>query len=266
MKCADCRQRLLLAENPSDADPECAGHLSLCAACKAWHGQLLTIERHVPLLPVPASKGDDQLKRLFLLPLEPAPAPAPTRPIRRVRKYFMAALALGVLIATGLILGDWAVRRMSPATKMNDVLVQQPVKPVALEEDHELVLKVLDCNLELAQTKNPRTRVEILGKLADVLSGASASLVKAGKPTELRAVAELYGKVIRDGILGRAKVLEDGRETLLEAAQKLELHASASTALAKTVGAELAEPMRQIALASREGARGLRDLSKEGAE
>ena len=77
MKCQAAQRRLLEAEDPALPPEKVRHHLAACPACRQWQRRLVQVERHVPLLPVPAGSGPpaDLLQRLERAASQPAPRP-----------------------------------------------------------------------------------------------------------------------------------------------------------------------------------------------
>jgi hypothetical protein len=66
MNCEVVRLRLLSASNPARAPSEVRAHLADCEFCRDWHEDLCAVERHVPFLPVPRSRGKSKLLKQLL--------------------------------------------------------------------------------------------------------------------------------------------------------------------------------------------------------
>jgi hypothetical protein len=66
MNCTIVQRRLLSIANPERVPVNLRTHLAYCGACREWHNQLILVERHVPLLPVPRSNGKTKLMRRVL--------------------------------------------------------------------------------------------------------------------------------------------------------------------------------------------------------
>jgi hypothetical protein len=79
MKCTVVQRLLLSMANPECVPASVRGHLARCAACREWHNQLVLLERHIPLLPIPASNGKAKLMR-HVLRDHPSPSPAAVVP------------------------------------------------------------------------------------------------------------------------------------------------------------------------------------------
>lgn len=282
MNCLDCQRQLLACDDPASQSLEVAAHLADCLACQEWHQHLLRIESNVPRLPVPPSRGAEKIKRLILNPtpnLAPTPAPdltpAPSLPIPsrwHSAAYIAAGMAAAILLTfLGIQLGNLATRqplKNGILTKHSPPVPETPPKGDPQVENipqKSLAAVVLEFDLQLAQTDDPRQRVEILADLAGVLHDESRTLTRAGGTKELQTLARLYDRVLQDGVLARAKDLPmaDRRATLDPIAQRLELAQHDSVRLAAAAEARLSAPLQQIAAAAQRGTGLLRKLMDE---
>jgi hypothetical protein len=57
---------LLSITNPERVPAGLRAHLAHCGACREWHNQLILVERHIALLPIPHSNGKAKLMRHLL--------------------------------------------------------------------------------------------------------------------------------------------------------------------------------------------------------
>jgi hypothetical protein len=275
MNCSEFRQRLMESTDLSVDDAASRAHLLECADCRAVRRRLAQIESHVPLIPVPASRGAARVKEEILGLTHPRSqatrAVARSGWTRRLVRVGLAVTALAVLLAAGVYVGDWASRLAGPVVHKPRPK-PEPAAPkksdVPVPNSTDLARRILDCNLELAQTRNPQERVEILGRLADILNSETPGLVQERKAKELHVVADLYGRVVREGIVRRAQAFPgaNGRDTLQSTALKLELSSRANSELARISSPEMVADIQHMAHASREAAMTLRELAKEGAQ
>jgi hypothetical protein len=247
-------------------------HLAGCPACRRWQRQLLRLERHVPLLPVPPSQAKERLLGELLSQPEPAPAAAPTPilphpwgegreggpsvPLPRIPWWrrplvvrISGAAAAAVLIACGILFGRALTR-------------QEPVVAEAPLAEQDLVIRLVDCDARLAETDSPSQRVQALADVADALRRESDALRRAnGGEDELREVARLYAKVIREGLVARARTLpRDERRQVLDPIVNRLARAEREARQQAARAASASEPLLQIADAARDGAHALREV------
>ncbi len=261
MNCETCQRRLLATEDPATPATEVQAHLADCSACQRWQRQLLRIERHVPLVPVPASRAKNRFLNKFLILEAPEPAtvsPPPTVPPpavpwwrRPLAVRFVRAAA--IVISSGLLCGYLLVRR-GPT----------PDTPVAVapEADQDLVARLVDCDVNLAAANTARKRVETLTDVADALVREAHALRRAnGGEVELREVAQLHAKVIREGIVAHANTVPaaERRQVLGRIASRLARSEREARQVAGR-NAPASAPLLQIAEAARDGDRQLREL------
>jgi hypothetical protein len=159
------------------------------------------------------------------------------------------AAAAAVLIACGILLGLALTRHAPPAAEA----------PLA---EQDLLIRLVDCDVRLAETGSPGQRVETLAELADALRREGDALRRAdGGEDELREVARLYAKVVREGVVSRARALPpaERRRVLDPIADRL-ARAEREAREQAARHAPAAGPLLQIAEAARDGDRQLRAL------
>jgi hypothetical protein len=278
MKCRTCRQHLLTSDNPALPAREVADHLSGCPDCREWQRRLLRIEDIVARIPVPPSQPPELLLRR-ILGQQAAPPALPARPRSRWLVLGGAGLAAAaVLIATGIFLGDWlarTVRRGPHRSEGPAPLARVPQKqarpaqkdraPAGPAVADPLVARLLACDLNLAQADTPRQRVENLAALADELQGETRALADVAGPDDLRALAGLYERVVRDGVVARAGSLPaaERRPVLAPIADRLERTRRDLQELARAARPASADTLRQLAEAAGAGDSRLRALMGE---
>ena len=262
MNCETCQRRLLASADPEAPAAAVRAHLAECSACRRRQRQLLRLERHVPLLPVPPGQGKNRLLNKLLILDAPAPAPPPPSqtipmPARpwwrgpRVRRLGGAAAA-AVLIGCGVLLGLAQLRR--------DQTADLPRVNVA-EPEPDLVARLVECDARLAAAEASHKQVEELAEMADALRREGQALRRADAgAAEMGEVARLYAKVIREGVVARARALPtaERRQVLHPIATRLARAAQEARQLAN--GHAAPAPLLQIAQAARDGDRQLREL------
>ncbi|MCI0456662.1 MAG: hypothetical protein L0Z62_06745, partial [Gemmataceae bacterium] len=180
---------------------------------------------------------------------------------RRAVVRTASSVAAAVLIGCGVYLGVWLAQSV-PAPR--------PAEPVAKGEppvpDQDLVARLLECDLRLAEADSPRKRVETLAELADTLHRESRALSQGDGAQELQALARLYERVIEKGVVPRAREMPAGQERL-EALKPIVAQLAQAEREARQLAERLAqksartsEPLRQIAAAAKTGDRELRGL------
>jgi hypothetical protein len=265
MTCDTCQRRLLASERPDAPKGSIARHLAHCPACRAYQRQLLRIERHVPLLPVPRSRGKKRLLEQLLGKRQAAPRPAaqplPGRP-RGLALRVAGVAAAVLLLAGGVYLGIL----LSHAT--NDGQAPQargPLQdaPKVAPNKQPLVDHLVDYDARLAEADTPRKRVETLAELADALHRETHTLTPVAPAKDLQELANLYEKVIDGGVVPRARTLPaaERRAVLDPIREQLARAERDARALAQKTAASA--PLLQMAAAAQKGDRQLRDLMEE---
>jgi hypothetical protein len=291
MKCRTCQHSLLMSGDPELPSREVADHLRECPTCREWQRRLLRIEGNVARIPVPPSRAKEALVRQLLEPDVVLPTPPAIVPLRR-RPWGKIALGAGglaaavLLVVGGIFLGQLLSRALRPGTSPpvarapeerspprkkapGPVLSTEPEKKPAAEPPRPaptLMARVLACDLKLAEAKSPRQRVEILAALADELQGETRAVAGVAGTKELQELAQLYEKVVRDGVVARALRLPaaERRQVLEPITEQLSRTRRDLRMLARAERREAAEPLRLIAAAARDGDSRLRALMEEG--
>jgi hypothetical protein len=258
MTCKAVRTCLLGLRQPDRPPPDAAAHLAACGACREWHRRLVQLERHVPLLPVPASSAKARVVARILSDA-PAPRAKPASPPpawqereRRLKRLAISAALTAALVLIAVGLWAWNVA--------HDTSPGPAPRPAAAEDP--LLASLMQRHLKLAAPSTPRQRVEVLTDLADDLHSEARALFETTSDTrDLAQLATMYQKVVHDGIVKQAKALPAAeRPAALErASAALKRMGEQADALADAKPAR-AVPLRQIAAAARDGNRQLRDL------
>lgn len=260
MNCKAVRTTVLGLEQLDQPPPDAAGHLADCGACRDWLRRLTQMERCVSQLPVPASAAKSAVIARILS--EPRPRPAAPEPLwvqreRRLKRLAVAAAmsAALVLIAVGMLVWQHANR-----TQTN--VVERPKPPPAEET---LLAGLMKNNLNLASAKTSRQRVEALADVAENLQSELRSLIDVANPEDLTALARLYERVMRQGIVPQAKTIPAAERALLlgPLADRLAQVQDEADQLAAQLANHrpaVARPLRDLAAAARDGDRQLRIL------
>jgi hypothetical protein len=128
-----------------------------------------------------------------------------------------------------------------------------------------LLEKLLERDLRLANAATQRERVEALADLADDLQGETRELALDAEEADLKTLSELYGQVVREGIVARAQALPaaERREVLAPIADRLLKAGKAAEILAQNVTSDSAKSLKAIAKAAGDGHRELVMLQED---
>jgi hypothetical protein len=205
----------LLAARADGLPPEVREHVKHCPRCQTCQRRLARVDEHARQLPLPlASPGarEELLRRIDLEPREAPAQPAEARgalappnqvlPLRR-RWRWLAAAAAAILVGVGL---GWALWP-GPARR-GPLVAEGERRPAAgASVDERVVARALLCDLQLAQVTAPEEQLKALRGLAGELRGEAVRLSRDGPLEHLPLVAGLYERVVRQGLVGRARVL-----------------------------------------------------------
>jgi hypothetical protein len=286
MNCNAVHSRLLGSEKPDRVPADVATHLKGCTACRKWQRRLVHLERNIALLPVaPAPRGKaafvgeflaTELEPLASASVMPPESTSGTTSVQPRKFEKLAAAFRSTLQAPRATLNSFpapARRRIAFVLAASLLLLafafwatHGPHGPFVAKPQDPLLASMMERDLRLASAQTPGERVETLADLADDLQGSTRTLIGAGQPDDLRALAELYKKVVSEGIVVQAqKLLPEERVRLLEGiAKRLSDTADETDKLAKVLPDSSKTKLTIIVNAARDGDRNLRNLMREG--
>jgi hypothetical protein len=260
MNCKAIQRYLLSVEDPVRLPSDLHEHVEACPECSAWRWRLLHIERHIPGLPVPPSTALARVqRRLLRVPAtQLAPRTAGASPWRW--RWTAIGLAASILL---IVWGLWAW--LGPNGSARAPIAQK--KPPA----DLLLASLFQRHLDLARAADARQRLEALAAMAHDLSAESHPLVAAADAEGLEKLGDCYGRVVREGIVERARTLPAGQTPafLKGIADRLDRSATDADRLARALPPAALDPMRasveSMAEAARDGGRQLRALAGDKA-
>ncbi len=269
MNCQTVQTLILGLPDPRELTPVLREHVLACEACQAWAKQAARLEailERLPVPPAPAEKKEALLGDLMSADpvIQPMVMPA-TRPsfgavaVRFLRQNatYVGGIAAALLVAVG-IYALWP-----PKT---------PIAPEVTKSHKDPRLeKMVTANAAMARAGTPAKRLEVLGGMADAIATDARGMARIA-PADLKPRAAQYENVVRDGILPRAKELQQATlgmkaedKAALEAlAEKLKAEATVADALAKEVPQDAQPALTKIAEIAREGETKLRAAARGG--
>ena len=228
MNCEAVQKDLLGSERPNRPSSSASAHLAKCTACREWLQRLIQLEGAVALLPIPpAEAARSALVRRVLTGdglRRSKPAPKPTangQPARRPsiarvvgswimdphsspRRRAAAGLVAGMAAALLLFVMGWLVWDASRPERQVAVTATErgpsvPTLAAALER----------YKIRTNETASLSDRVTAMAKAADDLRNLANENVRA--EDELIALADLYARVIKEGIVQPADLQKSVR-------------------------------------------------------
>jgi hypothetical protein len=244
MTCRAAYAWMLSAETPEARPPVAVRrHLRACPKCRRRRRRLLRLNEVVRGLPLPAD--NPAARQQLLAGLEPARKARPTKRRRLVRVGLAAALA-GLMI--------WCAQRQDE----DDEEASPPAAAVFTWADDDLAGRILKRDLLLAEAREPGEQLQALADMAFDLRAEAMQRARHPASHDLRQLAGLYERVVRVGMLGRARALspEARRAMLPPLAEELRETAAEAERLAAESPA-LAEPLNVLRAAAGDTARAL---------
>jgi hypothetical protein len=214
MNCEVVQRQLLSGESPDSPTAAASAHLADCAACREWLMRLVQVERALPFLPVPpAEAARSALMRRILSQKE---GNAPEVKNRRrpsvamvlgswimdrhssPRRRVAAGLVAGVAAALLLFIVSWIV--WYGGTARDTVAYDTPRVP-----SDQLLADLGRAGIHTADGKVGGERIQAMATVAGQLHDKCPGLAKSGDFTELIEKAQLYVRVVDDGIVKTAE-------------------------------------------------------------
>jgi hypothetical protein len=174
------------------------------------------------------------------------------------RRHWRGWLARAALLLVVLGGTTWAIVRLSESEP------EESPQRAATADGEKLLAKLIDNHVQLAEGQSPEKRAQILVEMASDLRGESFRLAQAHADAELPAVADLYERVVRDGLVKRAKHLPAEQRLALRAELRQTQFDAARLAAAAT-SPRAADALRQLAAAARVAEQDLAAMMQEGA-
>lgn len=264
MNCNSCQRLLLLQADFEPVPAEVAAHLAQCRACRRWQDQLVRIEKVIPTLPVPPSQRKEAFQTEVLRGVEAEPVAVPMR--RRWNSWQWRAavsVAAGIVVLAGAFLVNSLMRTSVDPQPVADQS-PPPKKPRPRLLETTLTAKLLNKNLDLSEETDPEKRLATLSSLASAIQDEGRSVSDVAEAKDLDKLAELYGKIVDQGIVARAKALpQERRRSLDRVRDKLAEAGKEAEKLARDTAPEKAEPWLKMAAISRRGQDQLSALLEE---
>jgi hypothetical protein len=264
MNCSVLQRRLLELEQPDRPPPEVRAHLAACAVCRRWQRRLVQIEQRVPLIPVPTSSAKSALMRRVLA--EPAAAAKEPNSAngQKLRPFIHGGqprhrapqkIALATALAAGLLLFAVGFGALQQSQK-------EPARPPFSQS---LTARLVQHDLKLAAATKPSERVKVLANLAEELHTESNALARTASADDLKALSQLYKRVVGEGLVNQATKVSPGErlQVLDPIIHQLEDTANDALELAKTVSPAAATELQDIAKAADAAKGQLRNLTGE---
>jgi hypothetical protein len=250
MNCHETYLWMLEVEEPAAPPPDpVVEHLRGCRKCRRRHRRMLRVLAAVRQLPPPPVNPQARLAVLDLVRQSAAPASVPMPKLRprpwtvpRRRLWQIAPVAAAALLVLGLF--GWLLQHLqdprNPAVSLDG-------KGIVLN-DGDLRSRLLKRNLGLAEARKPIEQLDALAGMASDLGSESIKQAGVVDNANLTRLAVLYERVLREGVVPRARALPpEGRAkrvpVLVKELRQTERDAE-ETAAQKPAAAE---PLRRLA-------------------
>jgi hypothetical protein len=283
MTCETTRHRLLHCERPDRPPADVQPHLAECAACRAWQRRLTRVEQQLGEAPVPSSAPPADLMRQILQGPPPLPARssdqnslsgggapwwvahpnadrglAPivdrTRPdaARRLGDRGRQKVALAFALTLGLAVFSlcWGLCSHNPADKIATQVAQED--------------RATRFEMRYLLARTPKERVHLLADYADELQRTARGLADNPDTGDLRAVAALYSRIVRDRLPDDARALaREDRDVVKTIVARLEAIESPLEQLSGQAAVAARAPLGDMAQATRYGRARLLELLRD---
>jgi hypothetical protein len=272
MTCRSYQESLLKLDLPDQAPADLQAHLGGCEQCRELQRRLVLLQDSIKQLPLPAALSRLEFLQRFLSAdaadlangtltggaTEPAAMPLPARTVpdpAELKKppwiwYTVMALAAAVGLAVVAI----------------KLLRHEEVEPAvtATAGLNPMIQRLVDCNRRLAHGAAAQTQVDALADMADDLF-VEAQRHARGQPGEVKAMAALFEKVVKDGVLKSAAGLppERRRTILTPIIDRLSRTAQEAETVAVKSDRQAANSLRRLGDVARQAGNDLRRLASE---
>ena len=274
MNCEHVRKQLLALEDPQRVPENLRAHVIGCSTCGKLVGQVARLDDLISRLPHP--KPMPTVKAAFLNRLQAPVADASPDPLSftepgfsQPRKYrrlrpgtrewriaaTLSGLAAGIMVAAVVWSGVNAKR--GSGDKREETAVR-----------HELLKKEVGHLVALAQADSPSKRMTIRSQIATEFRSEASTVYRAAPADEMAALAKMYEKAVRDGIVPQAEQLPhyistaERRDLLSVVTKKLTETEIEAERLASQAPPQSQPSLKRIAQTAREGRTKLEDLTR----
>jgi hypothetical protein len=196
-------------------------HLQECQACQALRTRLQRIDQGMSRLTGPASDGTPQARLLDRIAETPQIRPGARGQESGARgrgpwlRYGVYLAGMAALVAIGFWLGREPAVEPVPTAPVEIVrtveVVREKVVPVDVVRekivtinstaDRNLFAALLKHNAQLVQTSQSAERLETLLDMAEDCRQHALTLIEQGPRDSLPLTIELYGQLLRDGVV-----------------------------------------------------------------
>lgn len=267
MTCDVARNRLLALPDPSRPTDDLLPHLADCAACRAVQADAVRLDRLLKHLPVPSSA---ERKAAFLAELEADGPVIRSRPVlpstlagsgafKPVTKWLKRIdwRYVGGGVAAAVVVG-LAVLFLWP--KPHDI-----DSPLAEKPRSELLAQMVKHNTALATTATtPDKQVVVYAEYSADLKAEAGRVYKVAERDEMNSLASLYEKVVTDGVVKQAELIDEKRlppdvrsQALTDAMKKLAAAEKDASDLAADAPPNARPALDRIAKAAKSGRQAL---------
>jgi hypothetical protein len=272
MNCRSYQESLLKLDLPDQAPAELQAHLGGCEQCRELQRRLVLLQDSVKQLPLPVALSRLEFLQRFLSAdvadlangtltagaTEPGAMPLPARTIPDVAElkkppwiwYTVMALAAAAGLAVVAI----------------KLLRQEEIVPPVAETAglNPAIPRLVDCTRRLAHGATAQTQVDALADMADDLFVEAQRHARI-QPGQVKAVAALFEKVVKDGMLKSAARLppERRRAILTPIIDRLSRTAQEAETVAVKSDSQAADSLRRLGDVARQGGNELRQLAGE---
>ncbi|VTR99704.1 hypothetical protein [Tuwongella immobilis] len=184
-------------------------------------------------------------------PISSASRHQPRTNHRKERAVLMGGLAASLIVAVGATV---FLIQQRPTTTANRTIASPDL----------FLARIFERNVALAAAETPQRRFDQLVQLSELLWGEGRQLAQVAEAADIAAIAEMYEKVLLDGVLTQARELpEPDRHLIRRVATQLSESSKVAEQLAGQVKPSSVEPLRAIARAASTADKALRAMVRE---
>jgi hypothetical protein len=271
MNCRSYQESLIKLDLPDQAPADLQAHLGGCEQCRELQRRLVLLQDSIKQLPLPAALSRLEFLQRFLSAdgadlangtltagapgAMPLPAPTIPDPARLKRPPWNWYTGMALAVAAGLV-----VVAITLLLRHEEAAPPVPTSAGL----NPMIQRLVDCNRRLAHGATAETQVDALADMADDLF-VEAQRHARGQPAQVKAMAALFEKVVKDGVLKSATRLpmERRRTILTPIIDRLSRTAQEAETVAVKSDSQAAASLRRLGDIARQAGNDLRQLAGE---
>jgi hypothetical protein len=239
MNCPQVTHWLLGTDNLRSVPAEIGAHLGACPRCRRRRSRLRRLNHIVAHLPAPVADPAARARLLQRIAATPPGQPA----VIVSRRPWRQVLSRAAMIA--LLIGGFSVFALH---------VGNPDPSTVVASETDFVGRLVDCHVQLAEGLPPEERCQVFAEMAQDLRKEALRQAGEEDSSGVVALASLYDRVLRQGVLQRLGRLPVDKQQAIARAVAADMRSAENEAREAVLSARpgSAAALKRIATTSRE--------------